>query len=317
MSVPALLQSAPLPTLPGPSDLIEAFLSARNPRTVRAYARDLDDFARFLGQPSAGTAVELFLAGGPGQANAAALAYKAHLIARQLAPATIARRLAALRSMVRLARQLGRVTWLLEIPGPRSEAYRDTAGPGESGWKTTLERAKTEAAGGTAIAVRNLALVRLLHDLGLRRSEVAELELEHYDPARGTVDVLGKGKLERIRLSVPGPVRTALDSWIRIRGLDPGPLFHRLDRAGSRSIGLTAEGIYHVVGQLGRRAGLSRRLRPHGLRHAAITAVLDRSQGNVRAAQRFSRHANLQTLVRYDDNRTDLGGQMAALISMD
>jgi integrase/recombinase XerC len=193
--------------------------------------------------------------------------------------------------MVQLARQLGRCAWSIDIGGLRF-TYVKQPPP----------------------AVRNLALVRLLHDLGLRRGEVCSLDLDHYDQSRGQIAVKGKGKLERIRLSVPGPVRTALDAWIRIRGLDPGPLFHGL-RRGSEGGRLSANGLYAIVTELGRQAGLVRRLRPHGLRHAAITAVLDRSGGNVRAAQRFSRHANLQTLVRYDDNRTDLGGEMARLIS--
>ena len=70
-----------------------------------------------------------------------------------------------------------------------------------------------------------------------------------------------------------------------------------------------------MLGILGRRAGLSRPLRPHGLRHAAITAVLDRSGGNLRAAAKFSRHRDIRTLMIYDDNREDLGGAMARLIS--
>jgi integrase/recombinase XerC len=56
-----------------------------------------------------------------------------------------------------------------------------------------------------------------------------------------------------------------------------------------------------------------RRDRAHGIRHSAITTVLDLSGGNVRAAQRFSRHRDLATLLRYDDSREDLAGQMARL----
>jgi integrase/recombinase XerC len=320
--LPACIESTPscaqTPEIAAPVDVVRAFLSGRSPHTLAGYSRDLEAFARFAGQASAGDAVELLLASGQATAHAAALAWKGHMIERGLSPATINRRLAAVRSLVKLARQLGRVNWDLEVTGPRSSSYRDTAGPGEDGWRKVLEQAKTEASDGSAAGVRNLALVRLLHDLGLRRGEVESLDLEHYDPSRGQLAVKGKGKLERIRLSVPGPVRTALDAWIQIRGLDPGPLFLRLDRAhrgGDRR--LRADGIHELLGALGRRAGLSRRLRPHGLRHAGITAVLDKSAGNVRMAQRFSRHVNLQTLLKYDDNRTDLGGQAAGLISQE
>jgi len=48
------------------------------------------------------------------------------------------------------------------------------------------------------------------------------------------------------------------------------------------------------------------------LRHASITAALDTSNGDVRAAQAHARHANPQTTMRYDDNRQDLAGKVAA-----
>ena len=73
-----------------------------------------------------------------------------------------------------------------------------------------------------------------------------------------------------------------------------------------------AESTVNVV--LGLAVGLV--ARPHGLRHAAITAALDATNGNTRAVQKFSRHRKLETLSLYDDSRTDLGGQVAALIDL-
>src|SRR4051794_11483915 len=93
------------------ADLVEAFLSGRKPTTPLAYRNYLEAFARFVGMPAPGPAVELLISGTAGQANAAALAYRAHLLSRRLAPATVARRLAALRSMIKLARTVGRVAW--------------------------------------------------------------------------------------------------------------------------------------------------------------------------------------------------------------
>jgi integrase/recombinase XerC len=57
---------------------------------------------------------------------------------------------------------------------------------------------------------------------------------------------------------------------------------------------LTTDGLYKIVEAIGQRAALSRRLAPHKLRHAAITAVLDRNGGNLRAGDRFSRHKDLR-----------------------
>jgi integrase/recombinase XerC len=55
-------------------------------------------------------------------------------------------------------------------------------------------------------------------------------------------------------------------------------------------------------------------VRPHGLRHTAITAVLD-AGASTRDAQRFSRHEDPRTLLRYDDNRADLRGRLATDLS--
>lgn len=298
-------------------DLYAAVLAGRNARTVRAYHADYQDFARFLGASTPEAALDALVALPSGSANAVALAYRASMTDRGLAAATISRRLAALRSAVRLAKTLGRVSWTLEVESPRSESFRDTSGPGDLGWRSVLERCKAAAAGGSPIAVRNLAIVRCLHDLGLRRGELAAVDLADVDLEAGTMSVTGKGRTEAVRLTLPEPVKKALSIWISIRSDEPGPLLYRLDRAarpGNRGR-LTVNAIYNLVYALGLKSGLTRRLRPHGLRHQAITSVLDRSGGDIRAAARFSRHKDIRTLAIYDDNRKDLGGAMARLIS--
>jgi hypothetical protein len=67
---------------------------------------------------------------------------------------------------------------------------------------------------------------------------------------------------------------------------------------GVRGRRLTVRGLYHVIVELGAAVGL--RTRPHGLRHASITAALD-ANNDVRAAQLHARHADPQTTMRYDD----------------
>jgi hypothetical protein len=65
-----------LPALVAPSDLIVMFLSGRNPRTMAAYGRELDDFARFVGATDRRSAVESLLIGraGPRERLGAGLA---------------------------------------------------------------------------------------------------------------------------------------------------------------------------------------------------------------------------------------------------
>jgi len=297
-------------------DLHDAVLAGRNARTARAYRADYEDFARFLRATSPAAALEALVTLPHGTANAAALAYRAHLVERKLAAATVARRLAALRSAVKLARQLGRVSWALEVESPRPQGYRDTAGPGRDGWRAMLDRARDEAT--TPKGRRDLALVRLLHDLALRRAEAVALDLADLDLARGVLQVTGKGKTAKVPITLPDPTRRALADWLAARGPEPGPLFRRLDHAAGAAGGrLTGRAVHQIVGALGRRAQLSRPVRPHGLRHQGITRALDATGGDVRAVRRFSRHAKLDTLLTYDDNRRDLAADVSRAVAED
>jgi len=313
----APLRPTPRPAEPGALDLVAAFLAGRTPTTLRAYRQDLADFARFVGASGPGPAVDLLVSGTAGQANRLALGYRAHLSERRLAPATVARRLAALRSLVKLARMLGRVSWSLDVEGPRTEAYRDTRGPGLDGWRALLARARAGAT--TPKGKRDLALIRLMHDLGLRRGEAVALDVADLDFHGRTVAVIGKGKAEPVRLTLNGPTAAALRDWIEAHP-DPrpaAPLFVRLDPGAVAPTRIDADNVARMVRALGRKAGLARGVRPHGLRHQAITRILELTAGNLVAAQKFARHADPKTTQRYDDNRRDVAGQMARLLGED
>lgn len=304
--------------------LVVAFLAGRRETTLRAYRQDLAAFAEFLQADSPAAAARELLAGGPGRANGLALAYRAHLIDRGRAAATVNRRLAALRSLVKLARVLGFVNWSLDVEGVRDEPLRDSRGPGRQGVRRLLMQLAERR---DAKGARDGALVRLLFDLGLRRAEAVGLDVADLDLAGesgGAVFVLGKGRTSRERLTLPGPTRRAVEAWLAFRGREPGPLFVRLDPGapvrpvapGGRQQQLqrmTGAAVYKIVRSLGERAGV--RARPHGLRHAAITEALELTGGDVRAVQRFSRHKDVRVVQRYDDNRQDVGGDVARRLS--
>lgn len=330
LPVPARPNSAPAVASLGLADLAALWLSGRKPSTVRAYARDLADLANYLGAPGPTPALDWLCSLDAPRAHVAALGYRAWLVHRGLSSATVARRLSALRSVLKLARQLGRVDWSLEIEAPSVASYRDTRGPGDDGWRAMLAAAESEAAGGSAISARNLAIVRLLHDCALRRSEVCGLDFNNVErpAAPAAVHILGKGRSARERVTLPGPTSAVLLAWIRVRGAWDGPLFVRCDRGAGwlrkwslsqarRGDRLTGQGVADLVAKLGRAGGLERKARPHGLRHQGITRALDRSGGDVRKAQRFARHANPATTIRYDDNRADFAGELAALVAGD
>jgi len=308
------------PAEPGPPavvriDLYGALLAdAGNPRTQRARVQDVADLAGFLGLAKPAAAADLVVAGTAGQANAIALGYGRHMRDRGLAAATINRRLSTVRRLVKLARRLGLIDWAVDVEGMKAEPYRDTTGPGADGWRRLLEAAL--AAGDGPKARRDRALLRLLHDNALRRGEVVALDVEDLDLEGARVAVVGKGRTERQFLTLNGPTVAALRDWLERRGTSPGPLFLNFNPAG-KGKRLSADGLHEVVRALGRRAGLGRAVRPHGLRHQGITRALELTGGNLRMVQRFSRHKDANTVQVYDDNREDLAGRVAELLGRD
>jgi integrase/recombinase XerC len=306
-----------VPAIAGPADIITAWLDGRTATTLKAYTFDLGDFARFLEAPGPAAAVEMFLMGGSGLANRLALSYRADMLRRKLASATIARRLAALRSMVKIARQLGRIEWTLDVDSPKVKPYRDTRGPGRPGFQSMHERA-VELARASKEGKRDLALILLLHDLGMRRGEAVAMDLDSLsldDGEYGAIRIVGKGDREETTLTLNDRIRDALRAWVVARGTGPGPLFIRLDHAaGDGFERLSGDAVNRMVKTLGRRAGLDRQTRAHGLRHQGITRALDETSGDLRSAQKFSRHVKPETLMHYDDNREDVAGDIARKI---
>jgi integrase len=80
---------------------------------------------------------------------------------------------------------------------------------------------------------------------------------------------------------------------------------------------LDAGNVARIAHSVGRRAGVARGTNPHGLRHQGITRALALAHGDVRKVRRFSRHAKLETLLKYDDNRVDEAGAIARMLGED
>jgi integrase/recombinase XerC len=280
---------------------------------MEAYRADLEGFRVFAGSSSVTEAVDALLALPHGEANRVALAYRAYLLEAGLAPATVNRRLAALRSISGLARRLGFVVWTLEVENVRSTPYRDTRGPGVDGFRRLLEA--LEARGSEdAKAKRDRAALRLLFDLGLRRAEVVSLDVEDVDLLRSTVSIIGKGHREKTLLSLPAVTRDALAVWLEELGSDTGPVFVHLSRSAAQAR-IRVQSLTRLVKELGKAAGVP--VTPHGLRHAAITRLLSLTNGDVTAVREFSRHADVRTVMIYDDRRQNRAGALADLLAAD
>lgn len=288
--------------------LVVAFLAGRKPLTQKAYKQDLEAFRLFVGAESVAQAAQLFLSSDQNQANAIAHSYQSWLKEKAFASATVNRRLSGLRSLLKLARRVGLCSYQVEVDDLDEEKLRDTRGPGANGAKKMLAllEKKTDPK-----SLRDYAILRLLYNVALRRGEVCSLDLKDIDLEGKAVWVMGKGRSQRQRITLPPSACEALSAWRKVRGATEGPMFIALD-AASKGKRLGGEGIAYVVDRLGKEAGL--RVRPHGLRHAAITEALEATNGDLRRVRAFSRHKSMDMLLIYDDARKDFGGEVADLL---
>jgi integrase/recombinase XerC len=298
-------------------DVIDAWLRGRNASTTRGYLSDLEHFRTWAKAPSAAAAVEALLKLGHGAANRVVMSFKAYMIDAKLSSATINRRLAALRSMAKVGRMIGAVSWALDVENVRSEPRGDMRGPDVADLRLMSRIAA--GMGDGKPARRDRAILAMLFDLGLRRAELSGLDLADVEMSAtglpAAVLIIGKGHREKVRLTVPEATGQALAAWIEARGTEPGPLFHRCDgHEVDPNVRLSGEAIRQLVGRLGKAAGTSRPVRPHGLRHAAATTALD-SGRDVRDVRKFTRHATLDMVLKYDDQRRDTAGEIAGLLS--
>jgi integrase/recombinase XerC len=297
---------------PKVEDAIELWLAGMSSEgTRKAYRWEVEQFAAYAGHPDAAVAMAHFLRLSDGQAHAAADAWRAAKIADGKSPASVNRSMAALNSFVASAKRHGLTELTLKAKAEKAQRYRDTRGCGVAGVHKLLEQAQSQD---PRKAARDEAILRLAFGLGLRRNEIASLDIGHVDLKGGKVHVLGKGSRERVALTLPQKAKQSLRAWLAKRDATDkaAPLFINLahNSSGNR---ISGAGVYDLISrQLGERSGVQ--ARPHGLRHTAITAALDAFGGDYRRARAFSRHASLETVRKYDDNRADFAGQVAAVI---
>ena len=306
----ALMEAPPVSIEASPPDLLASFFGKYGPRTREAYLAGLRDFARHLGAPDVPTAARWLLACSHGQANHAALRYQTALKARGLAPATVNLRLTAVRALVALAQRLGTIPWSISLDSLPVERYRETAGPGLPAVRAVL----SELAARPGIkARRDLAMIRLMADCALRREEVRSLDFEHLRLDVPEILILGKGRLQRERITLPAPTAAALLAWLAVRPEVPGCRAVFVNLAPRCEPGrLTGRGIHAVVRAVFARSGV--RTWPHALRHTSITAACDMGLPD-RDVQKFSRHKNVNIIGIYNDNREDKQGSIAALVA--
>ena len=244
--------------------------------TRRAYRVDVEEFTSWL--RSRGTALD--------DVDVAVLAAYATELGsarsgrqpRRLAPTTVARKLAAVRSFLRLTLGPARVPELTLAP---KRPRRLPVAPKQ----VEVERALHGLDGAAPLSIRNRALTELLYSAGLRSRELIDLDLGDIDFDRETVLVRGKGGKERIV-----PLGEEASFWVARYLRDARPT---LSRDGETAIFLSARG---------RRLDTSalRRLfpHPHRLRHAFATHLLE-GGADLRTIQDLLGHSSLSTTQIY------------------
>ncbi len=264
-----------------------------SPNTRAAYRRDLRSLDEYLARrgarasPMAFDRVDVYvLRGWLGE------------IARTVQPATVARKLAAVRSLFRWGRRKGHL---------RRDPAAELASPKVRRPLPTLlsvdaaSRVVESSDAGTPSALRDAAILELLYGSGLRVSELAGLDLAALDLGARSVRVLGKGNKERI-VPFGSKCDEALQAYLarraelahpRTRALDPRAVF--VSRRGRR---MPVREIQRLVKRAGALGAGRADLHPHALRHAFATHLLD-GGADLRAIQELLGHASLTTTQRY------------------
>ena len=272
---------------PEPDPAVDSFLallaSQRAPSTVDAYRRDIADLASFLGSsPSAADidSLERWLA---------------DLRSRGIAPSSIARRIAAVRSFHRHLVLIGQRD---DNPAADLEAPRRRRSLPRALSSGDIARLCAAANGVSPRALRDRALIELIYGSGLRVSETVGLDRGSVHLTERLVRCIGKGDKERI---VPLG-REACEALRRY--LSQGrPYLDKRHRPelflNAKGGALTRAGVFLILRRLAAEAGLEpERIHPHLLRHSFATHLLE-GGADLRSVQEMLGHADLSTTELY------------------
>jgi integrase/recombinase XerD len=260
--------------------------AARN--TLLAYGRDLTDFAGWLANR------ELHFAT-LGREDIES--YLVACDAAGLARPTRARRLSAIRQLLRFAHEEG---WREDdpaqrIPGPgRAKRLPETLGQDE----VAALIAATGTAGREGERARNRCMIELLYATGMRVSELVSLPVA---AARGNPEMLlvrGKGGKDRL-VPLSDPARDALALWLGERDAGPRGRSRHLFPGQGAGGHITRAAFHEIVKSVAVAAGISpARVSAHRLRHAFATHLLE-GGADLRAIQVMLGHADLGSTEIY------------------
>lgn len=236
-------------------------------------------------------------------------------LAEQYAPKSANKMLAALRGTLKAAWLLGQM--------PAEDYYRAAAVKAVIG--DTVPAGRELAAGElhallaacakdpTPAGARDAAIISIAYAAGLRRAELASLDLASYDTTAGRLTVHGKRNKTRYTYVENGAAE-ALADWLQLRGNEPGPLFYPVNKGGRIQPGrrITAQAIYNMLAKRAAEAGVTK-FSPHDLRRTFVSDLLE-SGGDIASVAKLAGHNNVQTTARYDRRPEEAKRKTAQLL---
>ncbi len=264
-------------------------LQERNssPHTIKAYRTDLAQFSEYVG-PQGWSDIDHVLIRG----------YLANLYERGLSKTSVARSLAALRSLYRWLAQEGEVQQnpaaLVATPKlpkklPRVPTIEEV--------NTVLDSEMPEC---SAFGERDQVILEMLYGCGIRNSELIGINLDDIRWSNEMILVRGKGRKERY-VPFGDSAKTAVQTYLPARQRVLGETKHTTERAllvNLRGVRLTTRSVGRIVKQIAVARGLSPDVHPHTLRHAFGTHMLEEG-ADLRAIQEMLGHERLSTTQRY------------------
>lgn len=268
--------------------------------TAEAYAKDVNQFVEFLAQARRQEQADEWTA----VDYRTVRAFLGHLARLKYSKASVARKLAALRSFFRFLVQEGIVEHNPAAVAltPRQE-HRLPNYLYEHEVSALIEAPDTS----TALGQRDRAILEVLYATGVRVSELVGMDLGDVDLERHEIRVVGKGDRERIVLLGERAV-SALRLYLaegrpqllRESGT-AGELAVFLNNRGGR---LSVRGVQQRLQKYVLEAGASQRITPHAFRHSFATHLLD-AGADLRSIQVLLGHRNLGTVETYTHVTTE------------
>jgi integrase/recombinase XerD len=244
--------------------------------TAECYLRAVEEFAVFYSRP-------------PDQLGSEQIRqYQAHLFTdRKLDANTVSQHLSALRFF--FIKTLKRNWSVEETPYPKRPIRLPDV----------LSRDEVQRLIDSADSPLHRTWLLTLYATGMRREELVRLKVADIDRARMLIHVhQGKGKQDRDVMLSPILLEELRAYWCRMNPKPKTYLFPGGGRAHATDVPMSAKSVFHAVKHAAQRAGLTKRIHPHTLRHCFATHLLE-SGTDLRTIQLLLGHADLKTTSRY------------------